>query len=118
MELYQVSIFGEKKIVAVKANNNYKPKKLSKKNQILKNKIEILYDLYERLYDMQEISILEPREIIKRGNIIMYTEDRQAEPIETINMNIIDDIDKRIEITEKEVERYEQLKFEFMKEFV
>lgn len=109
-----MSIFGECKPVVGKHTPEYKPRKLSKKNRELKQKLETLYDLYYKLYELQNISILEQREIIRKGDIIVYVEDRQAEPIEISNMNVLDDIDKRIKITQ---EKYEQLQFEFMKEY-
>ena len=119
MELYQATIFGDCQKVIEKHNPEHKPKKLSKKNRELKQKLEILYDLYYKLYELQNISILEQREIIKKGDIIVHVEDRQAEPIEIGNMNVLDDIDKRIEATQERLKDYEceQLQFEFMKDY-
>ena len=107
MELYQATIFGDCRKVIEKHNPEYKPKKLSKKNRELKQKVETLYDLYYKLYELQNISILEQREIIRKGDIIVYVEDRQAEPIEISNMNVLDDIDKRIEITKEIYKEYQ-----------
>lgn len=114
MELYQATIFGERRQVIKKDNPEYKPKKLSKKNQILKRKLKILYEIYERLYNLQNVSILEQREVIVKKDLVIYPDERQAEPIETVNMNILNDIDKRIEVAQN---KYEQLQFEFMKEY-
>lgn len=77
-----------------KTNNK---EKHEKKNNfgVLRQKIELLYKLYEELYNRQNISILEPRDVVIKGNIIIYPEDRQAEPIELINLTIYD-IDERI----------------------
>lgn len=117
MEVYQVDIFGKYQKVITKDSKEYKPKKLNKKNRILKEKLKILYGLYEELYKKQEISILEYREVIMKDNLIIYPEDRQAEPKKIINLNVLDDIDKRIEETQKEIEKYEQLEFDFMKDY-
>ena len=106
MELYQANIFGGKEEVIEKHNPEYKPKKLSKKDQILKQKIKILYDLYERLYNSQNISILEQREVILKKDLVIYPDERQAEPIETVQLNIENHIDKKIEVAQ---EKYEQL---------
>ena len=108
MGLYQINIFGKSQKVIQKNNKEYKPKKLNKKNETLKQKLKILYTLYDKLYKLQNINLLEQREIIKKGDIIVYVEDRQAEPVETKKMNVLNDIDKRIEITQE--------KYEFMKE--
>lgn len=109
MSLYQINIFGECQKVIKKDNPEYKPKKLSKKNQILKQKLKILYELYERLYKLQNISILEQREVIVKKDLVIYPDERQAEPIETIEMNVLNDIDKRIEVAKN------RLVMEFLK---
>lgn len=98
MELKQANIFGEYYLVG-------KKKKLRKdidKNLELKQKLQLLYDLYERLYEQQNINPLEYRDIIIRGKIIIYPDERQAEPIESINLTI-EDIDKRINIMQEAV---------------
>lgn len=95
MELKQVNIFGEYVNLKVIKKNDTKIKKVIKKNENLKQKIRILYKMYEQLYEKQNISLLEPRDVIIRNNIIIYPEDRQAEPIDTISLGIYD-IDKRI----------------------
>lgn len=114
MVVRQAGIFGEYKQVVIKKKST--PKK--RKNEELKQKINILYNLYQQLYEKQNISLLEPREVIIKGDIIVYPQDRQAEPIEIIKMNVLDDIDKRIEVMEKTVSEPVQLQFDFMKEFV
>ena len=114
MELYQATIFGERREVIKKDNPEYKPKKLSKKNKILKQKLKILYDLYERLYNLQNVSILEQREVILKKDLVIYPDERQAEPIETVQLNIENHIDKKIEVAQK---KYEQLQFSFMEDF-
>lgn len=95
MELKQVNIFGEYVNLKVIKKNDTKIKKVIKKNENLKQKIRILYKMYEQLYEKQNISLLEPRDVIIRNNIIIYPEDRQAEPIDIISLGIYD-IDKRI----------------------
>lgn len=95
MELKQVNIFGEYVNLKVIKKNDTKIKKVVKKNENLKQKIRILYKMYEQLYEKQNISLLEPRDVIIRNNIIIYPEDRQAEPIDIISLGIYD-IDKRI----------------------
>ena len=109
MKLWQVSIFGEYEQVIEKDNKEYKPRKLSKKDRILQQKIKKLYDIYEKLYKAQNISILEQREVIMKEGLIIYPDEQQAEPIETAQMTI-KDIDKKISVAQ------EKLKFEFMKE--
>lgn len=98
MVLKQVDIFGEYKEIVKKTTKQ----KTRKKTNFYKfrEKIELLYKLYEELYNRQNISILEPRDVIIKGNIIVYPEDKQAEPVELINLTIYD-IDKRIEIMKK-----------------
>ena len=118
MVLRQASIFGDYKVV-IKHNKKKSTKR--EKNKELKAKINLLYSLYEQLYETLNISVLEQREVIIKHNIVAYPEDRQAEPMEIINMNTIDDIDERIKVmkdtlSNKEVE-YVQLQFEFMKDF-
>lgn len=105
MELYQLDIFGQKKKIKGCAKRG-SPRI---KNKDLKAKIHTLYSLYFRLYKTQNIPILDTREIIMRKNLIVYPDEMQAEPKETLEMNLLDDIDKRIAITEKEVEKYEQM---------
>lgn len=100
MELKQVNIFGEYDNLKVIKKNDTKIKKVIKENENLKQKIKILYKMYEQLYEKQNISILEPRDIIIRNNIVIYPEDRQAEPIDTITLGIYE-IDERIEIMKK-----------------
>lgn len=94
--LKQANIFGEYFEISVKQ------KRKCKKNQKLKQKIKILYELYEQLYEKQNISPIEYRDIIIKGTIIIYPEERQAEPIEAINLTL-DDIDKRINIMQEAV---------------
>ena len=91
-EVKQAGLFGGYKLIVKKVK---KPKELPAKN-VLKEKIKRLYTLYEELYELQEIEILETREIIIKGNILIYPQDRQAEPKELINLTIYD-IDLRIE---------------------
>lgn len=95
MVLMQLSLSGEPKAVSLKIKTK-KPKKLNSKNRILQAKIKELYGLYQKLYELQNISILEQREVIIKGDIIIYPDERQAEPIENIFIKI-EDIDKRIE---------------------
>lgn len=114
MGLYQATIFGECREVIKKDNPEKKPKKLSKKNQIFKQKLEKLYNIYDKLYEMQNISILEQREVIVKKNLVIYPDERQAEPIESIKLDIENNIDKKLEIAEQ---TYERLQFESMKEF-
>ena len=122
MVLRQASIFGDYKVV-IKHNKKKSTKK--EKNKKLKAKLSLLYSLYEQLYETLGIDILEQKELIIKNNIVAYPQDRQAEPMEIINMNILDDIDKRIEVMEdtlynKKIEdtrKYIQLQFDFMKDF-
>ena len=64
---------------------------------------------------------MEQKELIIKNNIVAYPQDRQAEPMEIINMNTLDDIDKRIEAMEdtlyKKETEFIQLQFDFMKDF-
>ena len=103
MELKQINIYGECEFVNEKvvAKNAPRCKKVVAKNAKLKNKIKILYRLYEQLYEQQNISFLDNRTVIIKNNIIAYPDERQAEPIELIKLNIIDDIDKRIKKMEQ-----------------
>lgn len=94
MEFKQVNIFGEQ-ILIVNKNNKSVKFKTKNKNKVLENKIKILYKMYEELYEKQNINLLDNREIIIKKNIIYYLEERQAEPIDIINLSI-NDIDKRI----------------------
>lgn len=94
MGLKQVNLFGEQ-ILIINKNNKSVKSKIKDKNKTLKNKIEILYKMYEELYEKQNINLLDNREIIMKGNIISYPEERQSEPIDIINLGIYD-IDKRI----------------------
>lgn len=101
MEFKQANIFEEHELISTKivAKNTPKTEKTivkNKKLEVLKNKIKILYEFYEQLYEKQNINLLENREIIIKGNIISYPQDRQAEPKELIKLTIYD-IDKRIE---------------------
>ena len=89
---YQVDIFGNK--VPVKSKTQTKKKKLKKTE--FKKKINILYDLDEQLYNKYDINLLEQREIIIKQDVIIYPQDRQAEPKDIINLTIYD-LDKRIE---------------------
>lgn len=102
MVLKQVNIFGECKEIVKKTSNK---EKCAKKNNFykIKQKIELLYELYEELYKRQNISILEPRDVIIKGNIIIYPEDRQAEPVELINLTLYD-IDEKIDKMKKVLE--------------
>lgn len=92
MELKQANIYGGYTIVVAKKQPKNVPKKIK---TYLKYKIKILYDMYEQLYEKQNISLLDNRDAIIKGNIISYPEERQAEPLELINLNIYD-IDERI----------------------
>lgn len=105
MELYQVSIFGEYQQIVTK--KQYVPRKLNKQQTIFKGKLQRLYKLYEQLYKYQNISILEQREVIMKDNLVIYPDEQQAEPIETIKMDVFKNIDKKIEIAEKEVQKYQ-----------
>ena len=103
MELYQANIFGGSQKVIIKDRAPIKPKKLNKKNRILKEKLKTLHTLYEKIYELQNIGLLEQREIIIKKDLIIYPDEKQAEPIETIQMNLLSDIDKRIEITKEKL---------------
>lgn len=103
MELYQANIFGGSQKVIVKDSPPIKPKKLNKKNRILKAKLKTLHTLYEKIYELQNIGLLEQREVIVKKDLIIYPDEKQAEPIETIQMNLLSDIDKRIEITKEKL---------------
>lgn len=98
MELKQAGIFGEYYLIGKKK----KSKKNNNKNAELKQKLQLLYDLYERLYEQQNIAPLEYRDVIIKGNIMIYPEERQAEPIDSIKLTIYD-IDKRISIMQEAV---------------
>lgn len=102
MVLKQVNIFGECKEIVKKTGNKEKHAKKINFYKI-RQKIELLYKLYEELYNRQNISILEPRDVIIKGNIIIYPEDRQAEPVELINLTLYD-IDEKIEKMKKVLE--------------
>lgn len=103
MELYQANIFGGSQKVIVKDSAPIKQKKLNKKNRILKEKLKTLHTLYEKIYELQNIGLLEQREVIVKKDLIIYPDEKQAEPIETIQMNLLSDIDKRIEITKEKL---------------
>lgn len=96
MVLKQADIFGGYRLIVNKDNKKPPPPKKTA-NSILKQKIKLLYRMYESLYRKQNISILEPREVIIKNGIISYPEERQAEPIELIDLTL-EDIDKRIDI--------------------
>lgn len=88
----QASIFGgciEARLKSAKREQ----KKIASKD--LSEKIKTLYRMYEKLYEKQEI-YLEARDCIVKNNIVIYPEDRQAEPISIINLTI-NEIDTRIE---------------------
>ena len=91
MELMQASLFGE----AILVKKKTKPKK--RRNESLKNKIKELYDLYEKLYEKNNKWLFDMREAVVENNIIYYIEERQAEPIELINLTLIENIDLKIE---------------------
>ncbi len=95
MELKQADVFGGYKLV----EKRHKPKKLVK-NQEVKEKIKLLYELYEKLYDKQNIDLFEQRDIIIKGNIICYPNDRQAEPAELTVLSI-EEVDKKIQVMKK-----------------
>ena len=99
MELKQAGIFGEYYLVGKKKKSK---KNNNNKNVELKQKLQLLYDLYEKLYEQQNINPLEYRDVIIKGNIIVYPEERQAEPINSIKLTI-HDIDKRISIMQEMV---------------
>lgn len=105
MELKQADIFGGYKLI-VKKNNKIKP---PKKQSEIKPKIELLYNLYEKLYEKLNINPMEQRDFIikNKGKIIIlvYPEDRQAEPIDLYNVGL-NDIDKRIERMQEVLECY------------
>ena len=98
--LKQVNIYGELIEIACKSKSVQKPR-----NQKLKQKIDKLYALYENLFKKQDVNILELREVIVKDDILIYPEDRQAEPVCMIELTI-EDIDKRIEIMSKFMEKY------------
>lgn len=97
MECKQANIFGGCISIVIKDNKEAKPRKLSKKGVKLKQKIQVLYSMYEQLYERQNISLLEPKDFIIKNNILIYPDERQAEPVELLNTTI-EDIDKRLEI--------------------
>lgn len=97
----QASLFGgyiETKRKSVKP----KPKKI--RTEELKSKIQSLYNMYEELYKRQGIDIIEARDYIIKGNVAIYPEERQAEPISIVNLTIRD-IDKRLEEMEKALQK-------------
>lgn len=94
MVLKQVTIFGGLEPVKIKKDQR---KKENNKNKVLKEKITLLYNLYYQLYTKQNIDIFEQKEIILKDNIIIYVDEKQAEPIEFINLALIENIDKKIE---------------------
>ena len=114
MGIYQISIFGEKKEITKSLNTHLITKKLNLKGKAFKKKIQKLHKIYDKIFEILNISLLEQREVIMEKGLIIYPDEQQAEPIETIKMNLLNDIDKRIEKAE---EKYEQLKFEFMKDY-
>lgn len=95
MGIKQADIFGG--CIEIKKKIAAPTKKPKKTNEVLKQKINILYELYEQLYKKQNIGILEQRDVIVKNNIIVYPEDKQAEPINIIKLTIYD-IDERIKI--------------------
>ena len=113
----QVNIFGDYKIIVEKNNKTIHPRKTEPQTTKLKQKIALLYNLYKKLYEKQNISILEQREVIVKENLIIYPGDMQAEPKESIKMHLIDDIDKKIEIAQNELNKYEQMQLDFTKGF-
>ena len=84
----QLNIFGGvEEIIAKKRRINPQPKKV-KVNIKLKRKYRLLEYAYSRLFDILDINILEQREIVKKGLLVAYVEERQAEVIGTQKMNI------------------------------
>lgn len=102
MVVKQADIFGGSKEIKKKKPN--KPA-LVIRNETIKQKIQKLYNLYEQLYELQNISILEPREVVIKNNIICYPEDRQAEPLQTRKLTLFD-IDEKIRIMEKTINEW------------
>lgn len=99
MDCIQIDIYGNKKILKKKKN-----KKVSisdQKELILKNKIKFLYKMYEQLYESLNIDLMEQREVVIKNNIIAYVEDRQAEPLELINLTLCENIDYKINKTKE-----------------
>lgn len=93
MGLKQADIFGGYK--EIKKKTAIPTKK--KENKLLKQKIDILYRMYEELYRKQNIGLLEQRDAIIKNNIVVYPEEKQAEPINIIKLSIYD-IDERIKV--------------------
>ena len=112
MEYKQADIFGKYKLIVEKTIKNNKPKKQRKKNDDLQKKLKILYELYYKLYEKQNINILEQREVILKKDLIIYPQEMQAEPVQSVKLNLLDDIDKRINIMQEVINKeskYEQL---------
>lgn len=100
MECKQANIFGGCISIVIKDNKDVKPKELSDKGKELRYKLSVLYEMYEQLYKKQNIPLLEQKDIIIKNNILVYPDERQAEPIELINTTL-EDIDQRIEVMRK-----------------
>lgn len=84
----QLCLFGgEKEIIAKKRRVNPQSRKI-KVNIKLKRKYRLLEYVYSRLFDILNINILEQREIVNKGLLVAYVDERQAEVIGTQKMNI------------------------------
>lgn len=93
MDCIQIDIYGNKKILKKK---NKKVSICNQKEIILKNKIKELYKMYEQLYESLNIDLMEQNEVVIKNNIIAFIEDRQAEPLELINLALCENIDYKI----------------------
>ena len=98
MDCIQIDIYGNKKVLKKK---NKKVSISDQKELILKNKIKFLYKMYEQLYESLNIDLMEQREVVIKNNIIAYVEDRQAEPLELINLALCENIDYKINKTKE-----------------
>lgn len=98
MDCIQIDIYGNKKVLKKK---NKKVSICDQKELILKNKIKFLYKMYEQLYESLNIDLMEQREVVIKNNIIAYVEDRQAEPLELINLALCENIDYKINKTKE-----------------
>ena len=94
MDCIQIDIYGKEKVL--KKKNKKRKSICDPKELILKTKIDILYELYEKLYERFNVDLMEQREAIVINNIILFVEERQAEPIELINLTLCENIDYKI----------------------
>lgn len=95
MSYTQLDIFGNKKAAACKKIKKKVPE-YNIREITLARKIKMLYALYEQLYEQLEIDLMEQQEIIIKNNIIAFIEERQAEPIELINLELCENIDFKL----------------------